>query len=207
MDPDEKCGDPSGIVYRLHHHPDSPRRVVITYVVLYTVDCGPLNGHLGDNESFSITVDLDSRPGGTATVAAKTWAHANTVCESVSSCTSQPGAAGCALTPPGESEPVVAIFASRDKHAHYLFAGTCERNCADHCAAGKRITPSTTRLINAGEPEHAMVHDLSAGEGFVTVARGWDARLLHHDPWSTGAFGGAGHIAKQLTTFLAATGD
>jgi hypothetical protein len=62
-------------------------------------------------------------------------------------------------------------------------------------------------IVNAGEPEHPLVHDLT-DDGFITPANGWtDASLMHFDPWDpTKNFGGAGNIASDLQdrAFLAA---
>src|SRR5262245_11444320 len=49
-DPDDGC-PVSGIVYRVHPHPDDPAFVHIVYDRLYDDDCG-LTGHAGDNEVF-----------------------------------------------------------------------------------------------------------------------------------------------------------
>src|SRR5262249_11465304 len=125
LHPGESCAAPRAIVYSLRRHPDQPRRVAITYVVLYDQDCGALNGHLGDNESFAVTVDLDALPGPPATVGVMTVAHLGTACESVSTCVAEPGTGACAA--PGASE--VVIYSSKDKHSNYFSLDACSLNC------------------------------------------------------------------------------
>jgi hypothetical protein len=203
MHPEEGCGTPRGIVYRVRRHPDRPERLAITYVVLYQVDCGPLNGHLGDNEAFAITVDLGARPGGAATVGVIADAHRHTSCESISTCETRAGTSACARD--GSDEPRVAIYSSRDKHANYLDPGVCESNCYDACAAGP--VDDSLVLVDAGAADAPLCTDLSAGAGALIVpGAGWSPSLLHFDPWSTGDFGGAGNIRNQLETLIAPAG-
>jgi hypothetical protein len=61
-------------------------------------------------------------------------------------------------------------------------------------------------VVNAGEPVHHLVTDLTT-QGFIT-ANGWtEAALIHFDPWNpTMDFGGAGNIASDLVdpAFVAA---
>lgn len=199
MDPDESCGAPRGIVYRVRRHPDRPGRVSITYVVLYEVDCGALNGHLGDNEAFAITVDLDAAPGGPATVGVVSDAHRNTACESVSTCETRPGTSACA----GDGGRV-AIFSSRDKHANYLDIDTCEGNCLDHC--GKGPVDESPVLVDVGEADAPLCTDLSSGPTPLTNASAWDPVLVHFNPWSQDTFADAGHIRDQLENLVAPAG-
>jgi hypothetical protein len=194
--PDESCGAPHGVIYRVRRHPQNPKRLAITYVVLYANDCGELNGHVGDAESFAITVDLDAQPGALATVGVEAWAHFGTACGSTSSCESAPGTGAC-----GDRSGDIVVYSSRDKHANYLSTNTCSDNCFDSCGAGQRLTGP---LVNVGEPDHPTVTDLTA-QGFVQPGT-WDQQLLHMNPWGSVEFAGGGRLDRPLTTLLAPAG-
>lgn len=202
MAQDEGCGTPHGVIYRVRRHPDNLKRLAITYVVLYANDCGELNGHTGDAESFSITVDLDAQPGAAATVGVQAWAHSGTTCGSTSSCQTTPATNACGEPASVASPQEVVIYASQNKHANYLSTDTCSGNCLDSCSAGERINGP---LLNVGEPNHPMVTDLTS-QGFVQPADGWDQQLLHFNPWGPTEFAGGGSLAKPLTGDLAPPG-
>jgi hypothetical protein len=198
----EACGAPHGVVYRARRHPQNPKRIAVTYTVLYANDCGELSGHVGDAESFAITVDLDAQPGAPATVGVTAAAHAGTRCASTSSCETAAGTGACGETPSASTPPEVIIWASQNKHANYLSTATCENNCLDGCSAGTRIIGP---LLNVGEPDRPLVSDLTT-QGFVQAADGWGPDLLHFDPWGPKEFVGGGSLAKPLTTLLAPPG-
>jgi hypothetical protein len=198
----EPCGTPHGVIYRARRHPLNPRRVAVTYIVLYGVDCGSLNGHLGDAESFAITVDLDAQPGAPATVGIEAWAHAGTPCGSTSSCDTRAGTSACAYDEAGAPDGMV-VFSSASKHASYLARSTCSDNCLDSCSPGERLTGP---LLDVGEPDRPMVNDLT-DQGFVRAADGWDAKLLHFNPWSTAEFAGGGRLDQPLENNLAPPGQ
>jgi hypothetical protein len=197
----ESCGSPHGVIYHVRRHPLIPSRFAITYIVLYTLDCGQLNGHIGDAESFAITVDPNAQPGAPATVAVETWAHAGTTCGSTSSCDAAMGTSACGdqSTSPAD----IVVYASANKHAHYLSQETCANNCLDSCNQGERITGP---FLNVGEPDHPMVTDLTT-QGFVQADTGWNLQLLHINPWSTTEFGGGGRLDKPLTDNLSPPGQ
>ena len=197
----ESCGGPHGVLYRVRRHPLDPSRIAITYVVLYDVDCGPLNGHVGDAETFAITVDPDAQPGAPATVGVEAWAHAGTTCASTSSCDAAAGTSACGGASTASSD--IVLYASASKHANYLSRETCSDNCLDSCSPGARLTGP---LLNVGEPGHPMVSDLT-DHGFVAAAAGWDSQLLHADPWGTAEFGGGGRLDRPLTDALAPPGQ
>jgi hypothetical protein len=193
MGTEESCGSPHGVIYRVRRHPQNPKRLAITYVVLYAVDCGKLNGHTGDAESFAITVDLDAQPGSPATVGVEAWAHAGTTCGSTSSCQTAPAMGACGEPGSTSSPPEVVIYASADKHANYLSPNTCGNNCFDSCDQGARIWGP---LLNVGEPDHPMVTDLTT-QGFVQGSD-WAAELQHFNPWGVPEFAGGGHVDNEL---------
>jgi hypothetical protein len=188
----EQCGSPHGVIYHVRRHPQNPSRFAITYIVLYGVDCGTLNGHLGDAESFAITVDPNAQPGAPATVGVESWAHAGTTCGSTSSCDAAAGSSGCGEQPSSSSTEVV-IWSSANKHANYLSRDTCSENCLDSCSPGERVTGP---FLNVGEPDHPMVTDLTT-QGFVD-ASGWGPQLLHFNPWGTTEFAGGGRLDVPL---------
>ena len=185
-------------------HPEAPARLAITYIVLYGRDCGPLNGHVGDNEGFAVTVDLDARPGPPATVGLVAAAHRHTICESISTCVTAPGTSGC-----GDGGAQIRLFASRDKHATYLDRETCARNCFDDCADGP-VDPAPF-LLDVGQPDAPLATDLTSaltasGAPLVSAAAGWDFSLSHFNPWSGANFGQAGRVGDQLRDMIAPPG-
>jgi len=200
---DESCGAPRGVLYRVRRHPANPGRLVITYVILYGFDCGELNGHVGDAESFAITVDLGAQPGAAATVGVETVAHAGTVCNSTSSCATAAGTGKCGESAAQSSPAEVVIYTSANKHGNYLSASTCDNNCFDSCSTGQRITGP---LLNVGEPGHPLVTDLTA-QGFVQAPYGWPKELLNFNPWGTAEFSGGGRVDKPLTDLTAPPGE
>ena len=58
FDEEENTENPGTIIYRVRPHPADPQDIAITYVVLYYCDGGDFwaDGHLGDNESFSLAL-------------------------------------------------------------------------------------------------------------------------------------------------------
>jgi hypothetical protein len=198
----EPCGTPHGVVYRVQRHPLNPKRLAVTYTVLYDIDCGSLNGHMGDAETFGITVDLDTQPGAPATVGVAAWAHLGTSCGSNSTCETGAATGACGSTSGAGASPEVVIYASANKHANYLSVDTCNGNCLDRCDAGERITGP---LLDVGQPGHPLASDLTS-QGFVQPSSGWAEQLLHFDPWSTSEFGGGGQLAHPLTDLIAPPG-
>jgi hypothetical protein len=197
----ESCGAPHGVIYRARRHPENSKRVALLYTMLYAFDCSQPNGHVGDAESFAVTVDLDAQPGGAATVGLQAWSHAATACNSASSCETAPGTNECAESKDPTTPSEVVIYASRDNHANYLSQSTCN-SCFDRCSGSQRIVGP---LVNVGEPDHPLVTDLTA-QGFVNDADGWSAELLHFNPWSAAAFAGGGRLDQPLFTLTAPPG-
>jgi hypothetical protein len=197
----EPCGGPHGIIYHVRRHPLDASKLAITYVVLYTADCGVGTGHVGDAESFAITVDLDAEPGAPGTVGVAAWAHGGTSCGSTSSCDAAPGTSACSVAG-GHASSDIVLYASYRKHATYLSAQTCSDNCFDSCSIGERITGP---LLNVGEPDHPLVTDLT-DQGFVRAADGWNSQLLHINPWGSVEFGGGGRLDQPLTNYVAPPG-
>jgi hypothetical protein len=198
----EPCGGPHGVIYRARRHPLHPSRIAITYVVLYSADCGRTTGHVGDAETFAVTVDLDAEPGAPATVGVEAWAHARTRCGSTSSCDCVAGTSACRDASRGRASREVVLYSSSRKHAIYLTTGTCSENCFDSCSVGERLTGP---LLNVGEPDHPLVSDLT-NQGFVRAADGWSSQLLHINPWGSTEFGGGGRLDRPLTKNVAPSG-
>lgn len=194
--PDDECGL-SGLVYRVRPHPADPALVAIVHVRVYHDDCG-LNGHLGDDEVFGMTID-PRIPGPAGIVAMVAIGHQDTLCEQVTACGACPGQAACATaTRSGQAVPVV--FASKHKHANYVLADSCSLTaCLDRCALAE--APGEIPMINAGEPGFPLVEDLT-DHGFITADNGWThPELMHLNPWdrSRKVGGGAtGTVAVRL---------
>jgi hypothetical protein len=193
--PTEACGV-SGLLARVRPHPSNPAYLHILYDQLYDEDCG-LRGHVGDDESFGITVD-PSLPAPQGIVAMVAVAHNDDLaCQRTSNCGLCASMSPCATqTWQGASWPVV--FISRNKHASYVQPGLCGLgSCLDACALA--TTPTSPPIVNAGEPDAHLIEDLTT-QGFITAANGWtEPTLMSFDPWAAGVrFGGSGVIADNL---------
>jgi hypothetical protein len=193
LDPGDGCPR-SGLVARVRKHPADPTKILIVYSHVFERDCG-LGGHVGDNEAFGIAID-PSLPAPAGILAIKTASHQGTPCERISECST------CATDTRDRCDlasgwPV--LYASKDKHGQYATKDRCSLlgTCFDQCTlAAARTTPP---IVNAGEPDHPLVTDLTA-QGFITPANGWtEPDLMNFDPWTTTSdFGGAGNIAGDL---------
>ena len=199
FDPSDGC-PLGGIVYRVTPHPQDAARLWIIYDHLLEKDCG-LNGHVGDDEVFGVTVDPKVPPPD-GIVAIKAIAHQSTICEKTTEC------GKCGLDPcttqdvGGKAVPVV--FSSKDKHGSYTSISACSGNCFDSCTLAP--TSSAVPLVNAGEPDGHLTENLTTN-GFITAANGWtEASLMDFNPWEAGKeFGSASVVADDLvdTAFVA----
>jgi hypothetical protein len=202
LSPFEQCAT-GGLLVRVRPHPADPTLVQIIYDHLYNADCG-IQGHDGDDEVFGITVDPTVAPPA-GIVAMRAASHQSTACERDSECGVCAGLTPCQTLPIGSvAWPVV--WSSLDKHGSYVDAATsCApgQTCLDVCT--DNATPMVPLIVNAGEPGHPLVHDLT-DQGFITTANAWThMELFHYDPWKPGLFGGAGDISLDLVddAFLA----
>jgi hypothetical protein len=193
VDPADGC-PLSGFIVRVRPHPNDPTLVHILYDHLYQNDCG-LNGHIGDDEAFAITVNPD-KPAPEGITAMKAISHQGTACEKDTTCGSCSGLNACDGEPDGGTRPV--LYASKDKHGSYARKTDCNplTTCLDSC------TYNDVRgliIINVGEPDAHFVEDLTDA-GLVTAANGWtEMSLFHFNPWKPGqTFGGAGDVAADL---------
>ena len=185
-----------GILVRVSPHPQEKTRIMLWYDVLYNADCGA-NGHTGDDEMFGVVVD-PARPAPDGILAVRGISHQGTPCQQITTCGQCTGMTACATaTRNGKAYPTV--FPSVNKHGNYADQATCMASFICDFG-GCSLSPSADAppFVNAGEPLHPMVHDLTT-EGFVTTANGWtNTVLLHFDPWKAGNFGGAGDVSKDL---------
>jgi len=194
--PSDGCAT-GGLLVRVTPHPMSAQLVHILYDYLYDVDCG-LGGHPGDDEVFALTID-PRVPAPAGIIAMKAISHQNTACERTSTCGRCGGLVACeTLTKSAVAWP--AIWPSRSKHGTYVNRATScvlGATCLDTC--DDAALPTVPPIVNAGEPDHPLVHDLT-DEGFITVANGWkNMQLFHFDPWKIGQkFGNAGVVAADL---------
>ena len=195
ISPGDGC-DTMGLLVRVRPHPKDPMLVHILYNQLYDRDCG-IGGHAGDDEVFGVTVD-PSKPPPDGILAIRAISHQGTACERKSDCGKCPGQKPCTTLPyNGKAWP--AIWPSRDKHGSYVNRQTtCTllTTCFDTCE--DRMAYPMPPMVNAGEPGHPLVHDLTT-EGFITMANGWKENVLFNfDPWVDKDFGGGGSLAKDL---------
>ena len=196
LDPGDGCTR-DGFVVRVRKHPADPTKIMIIYDHLFETDCG-FGGHTGDDEVFGIAID-PTVPAPAGILAIRTVSHQNTPCERDTQCStcSNDSRPACDLAPAdGAMWPVV--YASKDKHGQYATLAQCPTfgTCFDTCTlnATRRVAP----IVNAGEPMHHLVSNLTT-EGFINAANGWTkAELMNVDPWAPGNFGGAGAIAGDL---------
>jgi hypothetical protein len=175
-------------------HPADATKILIVYDHLFQTDCG-LGGHVGDDEVFGVAID-PAVPAPMGILAIRAVSHQNTPCERDTECATC-GDARPACDVAGDMRPVV--YASKDKHGQYATMAQCPLfgTCLDQCTLNpmRRLPP----VVNAGEPEHHLVSNLTT-QGFVTATNGWtQADLINFDPWDpVKNFGGAGNIAKDL---------
>jgi hypothetical protein len=195
LSPQDNC-PVGGLLVRVSPHAGNSALLHIIYDFLYDQDCG-LGGHAGDDEVFAVTVNpLLPAPDGIVAMIA--ISHQNTPCQRTSQCGRCAGQAACAtLMKGGVAWP--AVWPARDKHGNYVdpstsctALATCFDSCDDNSA------PAMPPVVNAGEPGHPLVHDLT-DHGFITTANGWkNMQLFHYDPWGGTNFGGAGNVAADL---------
>jgi len=193
--PDDGCAR-DGLLVRVRPHPQDPSKLLIVYDHLFETDCG-LGGHTGDNEVFGVAIDPEI-PSPLGILAIKAASHQGTPCQRISECStcgSDTRSACDVAAYDGNLYPVV--YASKDKHGQYATKGSCGfGTCLDSCSSNP--TPDRPPIVNAGEPDHHAISDLT-DQGFITDANGWTKpELLHFDPWGPDDFGGAGNIADDL---------
>jgi hypothetical protein len=196
LSPGEQCPT-AGIIVRVSPLA-MPGFVRIVYDVLYDNDCG-LNGHIGDDEKFAITVDT-AMPPPDGIVSIKAISHRGTICEKESDCGRCPGQSACAtLVKNGQAWP--AVWSSQNKHGNYVDrSSTCkfDNTCLDDCEDNP--TPAMLPIVNVGEPCFPLVTNLTT-MGFITMANGWmNQELFNYNPWSGLPFGpGGGVVSTDLT--------
>jgi hypothetical protein len=199
--PQDSCPT-HGLLLRISPHPKEPKRVMMWVDVLYNEDCGAL-GHAGDDEVFGAVID-PSKPAPDGIVAVRAISHQGTPCEHTTTCGSCKGMTACSTgTKDGKAYP--AVFPSKDKHGNYGDLATCTGSFLCD-SGGCALAPQSADApkVNAGEPTHPLVHDLTS-QGFITAANGWTkTELLNFDPWKAGKFGGAGDVSQDLvdTSFV-----
>ncbi len=185
-----------GVLARVSPHPKEKGRVMLWYDILYDADCGA-SGHAGDDEMIGVVVDpTKAAPAGI--LAVRAISHQGTPCEHVTTCGQCGGMTACTMASRnGKDYPVV--YPSKDKHGNYVSASTCAASfVCDFGGCALSAAADAPPLVNVGEPDHPLVHDLSK-DGFVTAANGWThAELMGFDPWKPGKFGGAGDVSKDL---------
>ena len=188
----------NGLVVRVTPDAIAPR-VRIRYAWLFDRSCTPvlIEGSAG---SFSVLVDPTKSA---ATLSVRAVARAGTSCQHLSTCGQCLGERACETL---GDPPRPAVWASRDRHALYVNraqscvqTGACVEVCSD---APTAVTPT---IVNVGEPDALLVHDLT-DEGFIRPDAGWQSSsLLHYDPWGGAPFGGAESVALMLTSTLGDT--
>ena len=142
--------------------------VVITYVLLYSRDCGAL-GHEGDAEPFSVFLARDGATARWQVISAQAVAHRGTPFEQVTS---------------GSGRD---IWVSRDKHANFAAFDGCGERDADVCSRSGPSAP-VAAWLNVGEPGARLSDDLG------DVAAVFAGREI----WGGQRFGGAGTITENL---------
>jgi hypothetical protein len=185
-----------GLLYRLSPHPKDPKRLTMWVDVLYNEDCGA-NGHPGDDEMFSVAID-PTKPGANGILAVRGISHQGTPCEHDTTCGVCNGMTACSTGMKGGAA-YPAVYPSKDKHGNYADMGTCSGSfICDFGGCALDAQSDDSPMVNAGEPGHPLVHDLTT-DAFVTAANGWtESSLMHFDPWKPGIFGGAGDVSQDL---------
>ncbi len=201
--PSDECPR-SGIVFRARPHPLDATFVHVIYSRLYEQDCG-FTTHAGDNEVFAITIDPTRAPP-EGIVAMRAVSHQNTVCERDTMCGACDGLRACDTTTRngalGGTADWPIVYASKDKHASAVDVHegcSLDASCLDVCTLAD--APALVPLVNAGEPDHPLVDDLSDASqgGFITSENGWSEQSeFTYDPWSDAEFGEAGVVSEDL---------
>lgn len=136
--------------------------VEIHYYHLWKQDCGA-HGHPLDAEHVSALVQASDSDPATASWKALYWyaaAHEDTVCD-----VSQIARASTLHAEDHGAE----VWISPGKHASYLNETLCQRGCgADRCE--NMVALRSCKLINLGEPGHAMNGSLFASSGLWPLA-------------------------------------
>lgn len=184
-----------GLLVRVSPHPKEKGRVMIWYDVLYNDDCGA-SGHIGDDEMFGVVID-PKKPAPDGILSVRAISHQGTPCEHTSTCGKCTGMSACGTAKrAGKDYPVV--YPSKDKHGNYADKGACDGSFICDFGGCSLSPADAPPFVNAGEPGHPLVSDLTDG-GFVTTASGWThSELMHFDPWKPGKFGGAGDVSNDL---------
>jgi hypothetical protein len=194
LDPNDGCSL-DGMLVRVRPHPADATKILIVYDHLLEHDCG-LNGHIGDDEVFGVAID-PKMPTPAGILAISAVSHQGTPCERDTKCATCSGDSRGACDRATDGYPVV--YSSKAKHGNYATLASCSplATCFDSCTLAAQ--PTRPPVVNAGEPAHHLVDDLTT-QGFITAANGWtESTLMHFDPWTpTADFGGAGNIASDL---------
>lgn len=201
--PDDGCPR-SGIVFRARPHPLDDSFVHVIYSRLYEFDCG-FTRHAGDNEVFAITID-PTRAAPAGIVAMRGVSHQNTVCQRDTMCGACNGLRACDTTTRngalGGTAGWPVVYSSKDKHASAVDVHegcSLDASCLDVCTLAN--APALLPLVNAGEPGHPFVDNLSdaAQGGFITTDNGWtEPSEIAYDPWGGADFGEAGVVSEDL---------
>jgi len=187
--PDDACPT-NGLVVRV-----TPAEIAglvrIRYVWLFDEDCDV--GQQGVDGSIALLVD-PTKPSPGGIVGLRTVARPGSFCQQISTCGTCSGQLACE-----DLGGVPAVWAARDRHAIYatktitcIQTGACMAECAD------ATQPAMPPLVNVGEPDVPLVHDLTTG-GFITSANGWKSMTLYdYDPWGGASFGDAAPVSSLL---------
>jgi len=190
--PDDHCST-SGLVVRVSPIQPAPL-VALRYAWVFDRSCD-VGDVVGDGGTFVVIVDPRvPAPGGL--ISMRAIARRNTTCQKVSTCGQCAGQLTCHTLGAG----VPAVWAARDRHAIFVDRPSfctqtppCQLVCTD--AASSAVPP----IVNIGEPDAGLVHDLT-DEGFIRTELGWrNAALMHYDPWGDAPFGALGALKYLLT--------
>ena len=190
--PDDACPT-SGLVVRVSPIAPAPL-VALRYVWLFDRSCTLVDA-VGDGGSFVVVID-PRQPPPAGLVSMRAIARRDTGCQRISTCGQCAGQLTCATL--GAALP--GVWAGRDRHALFVDRPSfctqtppCQVLCAD------APSPTLPPIVNLGEPEAALVRDLTDG-GFIRTELGWQSSaLLHYDPWGDAPFGALPSVKSMLT--------
>ena len=186
---DDRCPT-SGLVVRVTPA-ELSGLVRVRYAWVFDEDCDA--GRQGVVGGIGLLVD-PSKPVSEGIVSLRTVSRPDSFCQALSTCGRCPGQLDCERL-----GGLPAVWAGVDRHAVYATRSlTCVQTAACMAVCEDAATSAAPPIVNVGEPDVPLVHDLT-DEGFLSAAQGWKSTALYHyDPFGGLPFGDAPPLRSVL---------